>query len=92
MLVTFKAALDKAEEFAALLTDAVKLAADDDETRIWCALRYSQTEFGIFEVFADEAARDAHLAGTAAADMGQKMAAFLAEQPTAISVEVLAAK
>lgn len=82
----------KEEEVAALLTGALALAEVERGTIVWYAFRISKTEFGIFDAFADEAARKAHIEGPIAAALMAKADELLAEKPRIEAVEVLAVK
>jgi quinol monooxygenase YgiN len=82
----------KEEEVAAFLSSALPLAQSEAATIVWFALRLSKNEFGIFDAFADEAGRKAHLAGPIAAALMAKAGELLAEPPRIDPVELLAAK
>jgi quinol monooxygenase YgiN len=55
-------------------------------------VRLSSATFGIFDAFADEAGRQAHLTGRVAAALGDHAATLLATPPTIERVDVLAVK
>ena len=61
-------------------------------TPIWFALRLGPATFGIFDAFADDAGRKAHLAGPIAAALMAKASELLAEPPQIEQVDVLGAK
>lgn len=82
----------KEAEVEALLTGALGLARDEPATTVWFALKLSASEFGIFDAFADDAGRQAHLNGRIAAALMGKADELLAEPPRIDGVEVLAAK
>jgi quinol monooxygenase YgiN len=82
----------KEEEVAQFLTSALPLAQEEAQTLVWFALRLSKQEFGIFDAFADDTGRKAHLNGPIAAALMAKAAELLAEPPRIDSVDVLAAK
>jgi quinol monooxygenase YgiN len=82
----------KEAEVAALLESALPLAQAEDRTPVWFAFRLSDHEFGIFDAFADEAGRQAHLAGAIAAALMAKAPELLAEPPRIDRVDVIAAK
>lgn len=50
-------------EVVQMLNDIFNCVVDEPATGPWYAVRYSQTTFGIFEVFPDIAGRNAHVAG-----------------------------
>jgi hypothetical protein len=58
----------------------------------WFALRIGPTSFGIFDVFAREDGRQAHLTGVAAAALMSKAPDLLAKPPQIIKTDLLSAK
>jgi quinol monooxygenase YgiN len=80
------------EEVAAFLASALPLAQAEQKTLVWFALRFSKSEFGIFDAFADETGRKAHLDGPIAAALMAKAGALLASPPKIEMVDLLAAK
>lgn len=82
----------KEADVAALLTDALPLAQAEAATAVWFAIRLSHAEFGIFDAFADDAGRQAHLQGRIAAALLGRADELLAEPPRIDGVDVLAAK
>ena len=92
LLAPLEARPEKADEVAAFLRDALPLAEQEAETSTWFALRLGDTTFGIFDTFADESGRDAHLSGRIASALMQKAPELLAKDPDIRKVDVLAAK
>jgi quinol monooxygenase YgiN len=92
LLVRLQAQSGKADEVEAFLKSAEPLARAESTTPAWFAVRFNRSEFAIFDVFADDAGRDAHLAGPIAAALRAQAAALLAEPPKIEKVDVLAAK
>lgn len=85
-----KAGKEKAvEEF---LKSAVPLVQAEPQTNAWFALKLSPTRFGIFDTFAVESGREAHLAGQVAAALMQKAPELLAQAPKIEKIDVLASK
>ena len=82
----------KEEEVAAFLKSALPLAQAEAGTTVWFALRFSPREFGIFDAFADETGRKAHLDGPIAAALMAKASELLSEPPKIEKVDTLAAK
>jgi quinol monooxygenase YgiN len=82
----------KEEEVAAFLASALPLAQAEPATIVWFALRFSKSEFGIFDAFPDEAGRKAHLDGPIAAALMAKAADLLASPPKLEMVDLLASK
>jgi hypothetical protein len=62
LLAILEAKADK-EELAAFLKSALPLALQEPSTVSWFAFRIDSSRFGIFDTFADESGRNAHLNG-----------------------------
>ncbi len=92
LLVRVKAKPGKEIEVEAFLKSALPLANQEAATTVWFALKLSPSEFGIFDAFANEAGRDAHLSGPIAAALMANAAELLSEPPSIERVDVLAAK
>jgi quinol monooxygenase YgiN len=92
ILAQMKAKPGKEAEVETFLKSALPLANQEAGTAVWFALKLSPSVFGIFDAFADDAGRDAHLSGPIAAALMAKAADLLAEPPTIEKVDVLAAK
>jgi quinol monooxygenase YgiN len=82
----------KEEEVAALLRSAQALAVQEAGTVVWYAFRSGPSSFGIFDAFADESGRNAHLAGQIAAALMAKAPDLLSQPPDIRKVDVLASK
>lgn len=74
------------------LRGAAPLAQAEPATTVWFAVRLGLATFGIFDAFADEAGREAHLAGRIAAALGEHASTLLAAPPAIERIDVLAAK
>jgi quinol monooxygenase YgiN len=92
LLARLVAKSGKEEEVAAFLAGALPLAQKEEATIVWFALRFSKSEFGIFDAFAGDSGRDAHLNGPIAAALMAKAGELLAEPPRIDKVDLLAAK
>jgi quinol monooxygenase YgiN len=92
LLVRLEAKPGKEAEVARFLEGGLALANQEAATPIWFALKLGPTTFGIFDAFADEAGRKAHLAGQIAAALMAKAPDLLAKPPQIEQVDVLAAK
>ena len=86
------AAASKESAVADFLASALPLANAEAGTTAWFALKFGPSTFGVFDAFADEAGRQAHLQGQIAAALMANAAALLAEPPKIEKVELLAAK
>ena len=73
------------------LRDALPIVQAEPATAGWFALRFADGSFGIFDVFADEDGRRAHLAGRVAAALSARAEALLGSAPRIEAVDVLAA-
>jgi quinol monooxygenase YgiN len=83
---------EKADEVAKLLESAVALANAERGTVHWFALRFGPTSFGVFDTFADETGRRAHLEGPIAQALVTKGAELFSEPPAIERVDLLGAK
>jgi len=82
----------KEAEVEALLTSALALANQEPLTVTWYAIKFSENTFGIFDTFASDEGRDAHLNGQIAAALMAKADELLAEPPHIEKVDLVAAK
>ena len=82
----------KEEEVATFLASALPLAENEPQTTTWFAIRFSKSEFGIFDAFPNEAGRKAHLSGPIAAALMGRAGELFSEPPKIEPVDVLAAK
>ncbi|MFF4578134.1 putative quinol monooxygenase [Streptomyces sp. NPDC001389] len=92
LLARIEAKPEYVREVEELLTGALALAGEEAGTTVWFALRLGPTTFGIFDAFATEENRQAHLQGRIAAALMENAPKLLAEDPEILPVEVLAAK
>lgn len=92
LLARIVAKPEKAGEVAEFLASALALAQAEAATTVWFAIRVGPQEFAIFDAFADDRGRQAHLAGPIAAALMARADELLAEPPRIEAVDVLAAK
>jgi quinol monooxygenase YgiN len=92
LLVRLEAKPGKEAELAQFLSSALPLAQQEDQTTVWFAIRIGPGTFGIFDAFAAEAGRQAHLDGPIAAALMKKAPELLARPPVIERVDVLASK
>ncbi len=90
--VVLKAKPGKEAAVASFLEGGLALANQESFTPVWFALRIDASTFAIFDAFADDAGRKAHLGGQIAAALMAQAPDLLAEAPTISQVDVLAAK
>lgn len=92
LLVTMDAKPGKEAEVEAFLRSGQPLVENEPGTIAWFGLRMGPSTFGIFDVFRDEAGRDAHLSGLVAAALMEKAPDLFASSPRIDKLDVLAAK
>lgn len=92
LYVKLEAKPGKAEEVAAFLAQGSELAKAETTTPVWFAVRFGPTTFGIFDAFADEAGRQAHLEGPIAAALMAKADELLAAPMNIERYDVVGAK
>ena len=74
------------------LESGLEMANQEATTPVWFALQLDSSTFGIFDAFADESGRKAHLDGPIAAALMANAEELLAEPPQIEQVDVLGAK
>ena len=92
LLVRLEARHGRDREVQAFLESAVALVEGEPATTAWFAVRFGRSEYGIFDVFPDEAGRDAHLAGPVAAALEEQVKELFAEPPRIQRASILAHK
>jgi len=92
ILATTVAKLGKEAELAEFLTSALPLAEQEPDTVAWFAIKIDERTYGIFDVFDDDAGRQVHLDGPIASALMAKADELLAEPPSLMMLDVIAAK
>ncbi|HEY2460866.1 MAG TPA: antibiotic biosynthesis monooxygenase [Candidatus Acidoferrum sp.] len=82
----------KESEVEAFLKSALSLAEQEKQTLTWYAVKMGPGKFGIFDTFADESGREAHLNGPIAKALMSKADELLAKPPRIEKIDVMAAK
>jgi len=83
----------KEQEVEDFLKSAQPLAEQEPDTVTWYVVKMGPGSFGIFDTFADEAGREAHLNGEIAkALFSAETMALLAKEPQVSKIDVIAAK
>jgi quinol monooxygenase YgiN len=77
---------------ASFLEQAQPVVDEEPGTIAWFAVRLSESEFAIFDVFPHENARADHLGGDVAAALMREAPQLFVEMPTIERIDVLAAK
>ena len=90
LLVTLEARAGKEADAEAFLKSAQPLALDEKGTLKWYAIKLAPGKFGIFDTFANEAGRKAHLSGRIAKALGTLASELFVVPPQVEKVEVLA--
>ena len=90
LLVTLEARAGKEAEAEAFLKSAQRLALSENATLKWYAIKIGARKFGIFDTFANEAGRNAHLTGEIAKALGARANELFATPPQVEKVEVIA--
>ncbi len=92
LYVRLEAKPGKESEVEAFLKGGLPIVQEEPDTIAWFGIRIGPSTFGIFDAFADEKGREAHLAGRVAAALMAKSPELLAKPPVIEKVEVLASK
>lgn len=92
LFVRLEAKPGKGDEVETFLRAGRDLVEEEPATIAWFALRMGATTFGIFDVFPDDAGREAHLSGKVALALMEKAPDLLIAKPTIEKLDVLASK
>ncbi len=92
LYVRLEAKPGKESEVEAFLKGGLPIVQEEPDTIAWFGIRIGPSTFGIFDAFADEKGREAHLAGRVAAALMAKSPELLAKPPVIEKVDVLASK
>jgi quinol monooxygenase YgiN len=90
LLVTLEARAGKEADAEAFLKSAQPLAVGEQGTSKWYAIKLGPGKFGIFDTFANEAGRNAHLGGDIAKALGARANELFAVSPQVQKVEIIA--
>ncbi len=82
----------KEQEVEEFLKSALPLAQAEAGTTTWYALKIGPSQFGIFDTFAGDEGRQAHLNGPIAKALMEKAGELLAKPPEIDQISILAAK
>jgi quinol monooxygenase YgiN len=82
----------KGDDLGAFLEGARALAEAETGTVTWYAFKISDTEYGIFDSFETEEARQAHLGGEIPTGLGQVAPDLLAKDPDIRPIGIIAVK
>jgi quinol monooxygenase YgiN len=91
LLVRLEALPGKEQELADFLTEARSIVMDEPGTVAWFAIQFGPSTFGVYDVFPDDEARDAHLAGGVGQALGPNTGVLFSE-PQIEKIDILADK
>ncbi|HEY4050206.1 MAG TPA: antibiotic biosynthesis monooxygenase [Acidobacteriaceae bacterium] len=92
ILAQFEARPGKEAEVEQFLRAALPLAQAEPATTAWFGLRLGPRTFGIFDVFPNEPARQAHLSGRIAQQLMAKAPELFTGPPNIQMLDIVAAK
>ena len=92
ILALLEAKAGKGDELAAVLKAGRDLAVAEEGTVTWYAFKISDTSYGIFDTFATDDARTAHINGQIPAALAEVSAELLAREPDIQPVNLVAVK
>ena len=92
LFVRLEAKPGKEAEVEGFLRAGLAIVQEEPATVTWFAIRLGPSTFGIFDAFADDAGRQAHLSGQVAAALMAKTPELLSRPPSIEKVDVLAVK
>ncbi len=92
LFVRLEAKPGKEADVARFLEGGLPLVEQEPATKAWFGIRLGPSTFGIFDVFPDEAGRQAHLSGRVAAALMEKAPDLFSQAPSLERADVLAAK
>jgi len=90
LLVRLEARAGKEADAEAFLKSAQPLALNEKGTLKWYAIKIGPGKFGIFDTFANEAGRNAHLTGEIAKTLTARASELFAVSPQVEKVDIVA--
>jgi len=92
LFVRLEAKVGKENDVAKFLETGLALANQEATTPLWFALRLGPSTFGVFDAFANESGRQAHLNGPIAHALMAKAPELVAKPPAIEPIDILGAK
>src|SRR4030081_2871837 len=92
LFVRLEAKAGKESEVVKFLETGLALANQEATTPVWFALRLGPSTFAVFDAFADERGRQAHLNGPIAKALMAQAPDLFSKPPAIERIEVLGAK
>ena len=91
LLVRLEALPGKETELSEFLTSARSIVMEEPGTVAWFAIQFGPSTFGVYDVFPDDEARDAHLAGGVGQALGPNTGVLFSE-PQIEKIDIIADK
>ena len=92
LLVRVEAKPGKEADVENFLRGALPLVEAEPATITWYAIRLGPSTFGIFDTFADDAGRQAHLSGRVAEALMANASELLSQAPSIEQIDILTSK
>lgn len=92
LLVRLEAKPGKEQAVADFLRGGLALALEEPDTVTWYGIQLGPSTFGIFDTFAEDAGRKAHLGGKVAAALMAHAEELFSTPPAIEMVDILATK
>jgi quinol monooxygenase YgiN len=90
--VVLEAKPGKETEVEKFLQAGQGLVDGEPKTVSWFAIKIGPSTYGIFDTFADDSGRDAHLNGKVAQALKEKASELLGKPPSIEKIDVIASK
>jgi quinol monooxygenase YgiN len=90
--VQLEARKGKESEVETFLREALSVVNNETGTISWYALKLGPTSYGIFDTFATNKEREAHLAGDVANKLKERADELFSKPPTIERIEILVSK
>jgi protease I len=92
LFVRLEAKPGREQDVVDLLRDGLPMVQQEPATTSWYGMRLGDSTFGIFDTFADDHGRQAHLAGRVAQQLQQRGSDLFSRPPVIERIDVLACK
>ena len=92
VFIRLEAKRGKEADVEAFLREELSIVEQESSTVTWYALRLGPSTFGIFNSFADESGRRAHLEGEVSMALMERSPELFAAPPSIEKIDVLACK
>ncbi len=92
LLARFESVTQQDENVEQLLFAARATVQQEPATKAWFGLRFGRGDYGIFDVFTDDAGRQVHLDGDVATALMGAKGVVLADTPEILPLDIIASK